>query len=438
MALASHPSVSFVIATHNRGPILVDCLKKTIAAALPVLGAGRFSISIVDNASQDGTAALVAQLAATEPCVRLIPLQKNCGPVAKNAALASDNADIIVLMDDDAYPLPGVLARMVQHFQEDSQLGAAVFDVTLPDGGKEASAYPDVFIGAGTALRGSALRETARATRAARPGVSGAGFLPADFFMQAEEYDLSFRLLAGGWRVQRFWDMPLLHLKTPGARIGARTTRLDVRNNLWLLARYVPSPLSEQLAADWLARYWQMAVGRDGATEGRGDKGTRGQGERERSHKGAFLRGAAEGLAHWRAQRAGGDLLLNADTLERVFKFDAIRRKLARARDAYGIRRVVFGDWGKNIFPFWRAAGELGIEVVAVLDGRLAAPGVEYRGIPVIRESEFAGDADAIIITAMSRVHAERRAAELRRVVAAPVVDLFSPGMREATTEARR
>jgi GT2 family glycosyltransferase len=409
MPLPARPTVSFVIATHNRGAVLLDCLRKTIDVALPALGAGRFSIAVVDNASTDDTAAGMARLAAREPALRFIQLEKNCGPVAKNAALEGSAADLIVLMDDDAYPLPGALARMVQHFQEDPHLGAAVFDVTLPSGAREASAYPDVFIGAGTALRGRALREVAAVAKD-RPG---RGFLPADFFMQAEEYDLSFRFLARGWRVQRFWDMPLMHLKTPGARIGTRTTRLDVRNNLWLLARYVPQPLARQLAADWLARYWSMAAGRDAQAGGA-------------SHKAAFLRGAAEGFSCWNRQHAAGRSLLNGDTLEQIFKFNAIARKLARACREHSIRRIAFGDWGKNILPFARAAADLGIEVTGILDSRLASAGLEYRGIPVISEGAFDGNADAVVITALSRVHAERRAAELRRTLSLPVLDLFS------------
>lgn len=421
MPLSARPTVSFVIATYNRGAVLLDCLRKTIDAAAPALGAGRFSITVVDNASTDNTAAGIAQLAAREPAIRFIQLEKNCGPVAKNAALEGNAADLIILMDDDAYPLPGSLARMVQHFQDDPQLGAAVFDVTLPNGVREASAYPDVFIGAGTALRGSALRQVA----AAGKHLPGRGFLPADFFMQAEEYDLSFRFLAKGWRVQRFWDMPLMHLKAPGARIGTRTTRLDVRNNLWLLARYVPQPLAQQFAADWLARYWRMAAGRDSQAGGS-------------FHKAAFLRGSAEGFSHWNQQHAGGRSLLNGDTLEQIFKFNAIARKLARAREQHSFRRIAFGDWGKNILPFVRAAADLGIEATAILDSRLSAPGLEYRGIPVICDTALEGNVDAVVITAISRIHAERRAAELRRTFNIPILDLFSlaPNLKRARTNA--
>lgn len=407
------PFVSFVLATFNRGTVAVDCLKQTMAAARTALGADHFNIIIVDNASTDNTADLVAALAAAEPHIKLVRLAKNCGPVAKNVALHENPADLLVLLDDDAYPLPGALGQMVRHFQDDPGLGAAVFDVTLPDGRKEASAYPDVFIGAGTALRGTALRNLIGGHR------PGRGLLPADFFMQVEEYDLSFRMLAAGWTVQRFWDMPLMHLKTPGARIGRRTTQLDVRNNLWLLARYIPDPLCCELAADWLARYWRMAAGRD-RTGGS-------------QHRAAFLRGTAAGLRHWSQQRSGGSTLLDDETLETIFKFRSIHRRLARAKDQLGLTRIAFGDWGKNILAYYRAARDLNLDITAVIDGNLAAHAgespVEYRGVPVLDEAAFRNlpsPADAIVVTAMSRVHAERRAAELRRTMGSAVLDLFS------------
>ena len=415
----SRPFVSFVLATYNRGTTLIDCLHHTLAAALSALGPGHFNILVVDNASTDNTAELVSTLAQEQRHIKLIRLPKNCGPVAKNIALHKNPADLLVLLDDDAYPLPGSLAQMVRHFQDDPHLGAAVFDVTLPDGRKEASAYPDVFIGAGTALRATALRALAD-THAGR---AGAGLLPADFFMQAEEYDLSFRLLQAGFSIQRFWDMPLLHLKAPGARIGTRTTRLDIRNNLWLIARYIPEPLCSQLAADWLARYWRMALSRD-------DPGTS-------SHKAAFLRGAAEGLLHWPAQRAASTTLLDPATLEHIFKFQKIHARLARAKDQFGLQRIAFGDWGKNLLPYYQAAISLELQIIAVVDDLVAKnsdlfPKIrpEYRGIPIIHESnlkDLQQTPDAIIVTAMSPVHATRRAAALRRTLKVPVIDLFSP-----------
>ncbi|HEY4330065.1 MAG TPA: glycosyltransferase [Phycisphaerae bacterium] len=420
------PFVSFVVATFNRGPVVIDCLRRTAETARGALGGGRFSILVVDNGSMDATQKDITNLSATYPEIKLFPLGKNCGPVAKNIALEGNDADIIVLMDDDAYPMPGSLAQMIRHFQDDPSLGAAVFDVTLPDGRKESSAYPDVFIGAGTALRGTALRQLAASRASKRPGK---GFLPADFFMQAEEYDLSFRLVDAGWSVQRFWDMPLMHFKTPGARIATRTTRLDVRNNLWTLARYLPEPHCHQLAADWLARYWRMAARRD-QEKAAHEPGHGG------SHKGAYMRGAGEGLSDWSRQRNAGELILGEAAIERIFKFQSIEKRLAQAVERWGFKRIAWGDWGKNMLAFYKAASAMDLEMVGIVDGNLCGTSgetVEYRGIPVMPEGSLGkGRAEAIVVTAISPVHAQRRVAELRRVSRIPVLDLF--GVQTAET----
>jgi len=391
------PLISYCIATYNRGRVLVDCLRKTYAQTIAIDPNAEFLV--VDNASNDDTR---AQLKDHAPFARVIPLERNEGPVAKNHALRQARGQYVVILDDDAYPNPGALPQMVRHFQSDPHLAAAVFDVTLPDGTKEASAFPDVFIGAGTAFRKSVLDLV--------------GLLPQDYFMQAEEYDLSFRILAAGYTIQRFWDMPLTHLKTPNARIGQRTTRLDVRNNLYLLARYIPDPLCHQLAADWLARYFAMAKQRD-ATQPASAHGT---------HKAAYMTGAAEGLAKWSLKRDKEKFLLDDDTVERIFKFDKITQRLDQARAAVGFSRVLLADYSKSLSSFTTAAGRLGIEVAAVADDNLGGEDQDYRGTPIRRFADCS-DYDAIVVANLSPVAAPRRTAALQRLTHKPVINLFDP-----------
>jgi hypothetical protein len=407
------PIVSFCIATHNRGAVVVDCLRRTLGCGLPE---SQFEILIVDNGSGDGTPEMIEEAFGGNARVQLIRLNSNCGPVAKNIAMRKARGEFVVLLDDDAFPGVGAVPQMVRHFREDKHLAAAVFDVTLPDGSKDAAAYPDVFIGAGTGLRRSALL-----------GLPGHGLLPAHFFMQAEEYDLSFRLLEAGWSVQRFWDLPLTHLKTPNARIGQRTTGLDIRNNLYLLARYVPQPLAKQLAADWMTRYWMMAENRDA------DCGYAAHPEFG-THCDSFIRGAEEGLKRWDSQRAGGKRLLSEGTIERIFKFQKIRDRMEHVKRRTGCERVVFAEFGKNMLAYWLAAKDLGLEIVGILDDRLAGADGQtgsrrhYRGIPLVKVGEGAEEAcDAIVMSNLSPVQAPGRAAALRRVIrGTPVVDLFS------------
>ena len=445
------PLVSFVLATYNRGPVLVDCLRQVQSCGLAPCD---FEIIVVDNASTDSTPELLTR---ELPEVQLIRLSRNEGPVAKNYAIARACGQFVVFLDDDAFPLPGAMPRMLEHFTAKPLLGAAAFNVMLPDGTQECSAYPDVCIGAGTGFRKEVLDRV--------------GPLPAEFFMQAEEYDLSFRILRAGYQVRRFEDLPLRHLKTPQARIGQRTTRLDVRNNLYLLARYIPAPLCYQLAADWLSRYWMMAVDRDrlgGGTPGGG-------------HRKAFMQGAAEGLAKWSARRQGcvpGDDtsfsggasaphaqrgpcptghgtrvgppgtrvrppgLLESGVIEQIFKFQEIESKLAAARQRLGFSRILLADFGKNMLAYYLAAKKSGLIISAVVDDRLAVPPPplpqandqprlyqrDYRSLPILpwsqaRQLPF----DAVIISNLSPVHARWQRVELQGICAVPVIDLFAP-----------
>src|SRR5439155_18566465 len=86
--------------------------------------------------------------------------------------------------------------------------------------------------------------------------------LPDDFFMQAEEYDLSLRLIDAGWMIRAVDDLHVTHLKTSAARISRRTTRLDVRNNLTLIARRFPARWAWPFAMDWMRRYYRIARSR--------------------------------------------------------------------------------------------------------------------------------------------------------------------------------
>lgn len=375
--------VSFVISTHNRRDVLLRTLAEIRRCGL---SHDAFEILVVDNASRDGTVTTVARQFSE---VRLFPQSRNRGACAKNIAIRQARGRHVMFLDDDSYPTPGSIARMIRHFESDPHLGAAVFTITLPDGSRECSAYPDVFIGCGTGFR--------------RRALIGAGGLPEDFFMQAEEYDLSLRLLQGGWTVRRFDDLHVTHLKTPGARSSWRTMRLDVRNNLVVAMRYLPDDRARMFAFDWMRRYWRIA-------------GTRGQ-------RSAYLLGLIQGLN--RAMQPANRHPISDGAFERFARIDEIRSRLGAAADELKLQSVLFVDYGKNILPYWLAARRCKLEVVAIADNRLAGSG-RYRGIPIVNDAVARRlDFDAIVISNSSPVHVEARAALWRRIDRRPVLDLL-------------
>lgn len=388
-ALVTLPNVnlliSFIISTHNRRAVLLDTLARVRACGLT---ASAYEIFVVDNASTDGSADAVAH---AFPAVRLIRLRRNCGSCAKNAALRDARGRFVVFLDDDSWPLPGSIHRMIRKFEMFPRLGAAVFTVNLPDGSRECSAYPDVFIGCGTGFR--------------RRALSRVGGLPDDFFMQAEEYDLSLRLLQAGWDIQTFDDLHVMHMKTATARQSERTTRLDVRNNIIVAHRYLPGPWRRKVLRDWLRRYWLIA--------------------RTKKHRVAFFRGLVSGTL-----RSFCELHtpVDPDVFERFTRMHQIATRLRGARKEHGFSTVLLVDLGKNVLPYWLAARECGIQIVAIADNRLAGGGRKYRGIPIVNDSVARRlDFDAAIVANTSTVHAELRRNQWRNLDCRPVIDLFEP-----------
>jgi GT2 family glycosyltransferase len=380
---AANLVVSFVISTYNRRDVLLATLARMRQCGL---SRDAFEIMVVDNASRDGTASAVA---ADFPEVRLFALPENRGSCAKNVALERAGGRYVVFLDDDSYPMSGSIARMIHHFDSDPTLGAAAFTVTLPDGSRECSAYPDVFIGCGTGFRRSALLQV--------------GALPEDFFMQAEEYDLSFRLLDAGWDVRTFDDLHVTHLKTPNARRSWRTMRLDVRNNFVVATRYIPDRWATQFTLEWMRRYYRIA--------------------RTKRQRTAFFAGLIQGVH--RSMRTDHRRPVSDEVFDRFARIDEIEQRMRAEVDKLGLWSVLFVDLGKNLLPYWIAAQKCGLKVVGIADKRLCGTG-KYRGVPVVNDAVARRlDFDAVIVSNLSPVHAEARAQEWRRLDDRPVIDLF-------------
>ena len=389
MSLAGRerPRVSFVLATFNRHEVVERTLQLVSDPAVMGLKRGEYELIVVDNASGDGTADTAA--AAADHILRL---RKNLGSCAKALGVERVTAPLVVFLDDDSYPRPGTIPRMLERFAADPQLVAAGFAVHLPDGREEGGALPGIPVGCGVGYRTAALRRV--------------GGLDRTFFMQAEEYDLSFRLASAGGRVEVFDDLQVDHLKTTHARKNARITFFDIRNNLRVVSRYLPDPHYLIYRQDWRQRYRWLAE-HDG--QGRAYR---------RGLRAGLIKGARERWTYrkWR---------LNADTLERFFAWDSIASRLIELGRA-GTRRVLFADLGKNVYPFHAGARAAGIEVTAIADDRFAAPGRCYRGTPILPVKEALSlPAEAVVVSNTSWVHAVPTRTRLRALTDLPVHDWF-------------
>jgi len=134
--VADNRRVVAVVVTWNRCEALRRCL-----AAIDEQSRPPDSVLVVDNASTDGTAAMVRALETRVP-VTLLEMDHNTGGAGGfHAGLreaVDDGADLVWLMDDDGYPPPDLLARLLPHAERLGFLGPAV----VVDGDPERLCFP--------------------------------------------------------------------------------------------------------------------------------------------------------------------------------------------------------------------------------------------------------------------------------------------------------
>jgi dolichol-phosphate mannosyltransferase len=86
-----------------------------------------FELVIVDDASRDGTGAVLAELAAADQRVKVITLSRNFGhQAALTAALEHSKGDVVVMLDGDLQDPPEVIPEMLDRWREGNDVVYAV------------------------------------------------------------------------------------------------------------------------------------------------------------------------------------------------------------------------------------------------------------------------------------------------------------------------
>lgn len=105
-------SVSVIMPTRNRAPILARCLESL--GGIPAESAPA-EIIVIDDGSTDQTLQTVKQFALTStvPVILLRQERAMGANAARNLGLQSARGEIVVFMDDDVIVLPGWLGKLV-------------------------------------------------------------------------------------------------------------------------------------------------------------------------------------------------------------------------------------------------------------------------------------------------------------------------------------
>ena len=83
-----------------------------------------WNVIVVDNASDASTQKQLSEAKRRYPEVNFIFNSQNVGFAAgNNIGIKLATGDIYILLNSDAFPTPGMLGRLVEHFSHDTQLG---------------------------------------------------------------------------------------------------------------------------------------------------------------------------------------------------------------------------------------------------------------------------------------------------------------------------
>ena len=248
--------LGIVIVNYDTRDLLRTCLRSVYASQ----GDFTFDVCVVDNASSDGSAEMVA---AEFPQVRLIVNAENVGyPSANNQGLEtfgfkdsqgpspeSQTVRFALLLNPDTELPPDALARMLSFMVERPDVGIAGPKLVLRDGSLDLACRrslptPEVCLYRMLGLS----RLFPRSERFARynltyldpdqvaevGSVAGAfmlvraqaiadvGLMDGQFFMYGEDLDWACRMKAAGWKVYYNPAVTVLHVKRAASRHSSR------------------------------------------------------------------------------------------------------------------------------------------------------------------------------------------------------------------------
>ena len=239
--------VTVVVVTFRAAGFLGD----TLAGLAAQTTAHR--LLIIDNASTDGTAEVIQQLAPEAEVLRLAENAGFAGGVA--AALPLVRTRYVALLNDDAVPRPDWLARLLSAAHRDPAVAAWTSLMVLRDrpeivnnlGAALNKHWYGIDVAAGASVAtvpsrelqvfgfcgGAALLRTA--------AIRAVGGFPAEFFLYYEDLDTSWRLRRAGWTIA---SVPSAVVEHRHAATSDKRSELfhfhNERNRLLTLIRCAP------------------------------------------------------------------------------------------------------------------------------------------------------------------------------------------------------
>ena len=257
--------LAIVILNYNTRDLLRDCLRSVFASDTAL----RFHVCVVDNASTDGSAEMVA---AEFPAVHLIANRVNGGfSTGNNAGLRwvgfGDDAQpeatrprYALLLNPDTLVPPTSLDVMVRFMDERPQIGVAGPRLRRLDGSLDRAcrrSFPTPQVSFYRMVGLSKLFPNSRRFNAynmafyaedavhpvdsvvgafmllRREAIAQVGLLDEGFFMYGEDLDWAKRIKDSGWEVWYNGQVEITHVKEAASRQSSKS-RIDFYEAMWI------------------------------------------------------------------------------------------------------------------------------------------------------------------------------------------------------------
>lgn len=251
------PALSSVVVSYNVARLLERCLAAVLADDVP----GGHEVIVVDNASTDGSAALVRE---RFPRVRLVPNETNVGFArATNQGLALARGRALLLLNPDAEPQPGALAALLAFLDGHADAAAVGPALRNPDGTRQRACFrfptlPMFFLDLfplhprlmesrlngryPAELRGRPFRidhPLGACVLLRRAALEAVGPLDEGYFIYCEEVDWCWRARRAGWHVYHVPQAVVVHYGGQSTRQAPEAMFVALyRSRLRLLERH--------------------------------------------------------------------------------------------------------------------------------------------------------------------------------------------------------
>jgi hypothetical protein len=220
----------------------------------------------------------------------------------------------------------------------------------------------------------------------------------------AADYDLTFRLLTAGGRIEHRSDA-VFQSPPEIAQEHAPDAR-EIESLLAVAKRYLPEHLSQIYWQDWARKYKAIAA----------------QAGKKREGSLAMLLSRLRTVT----QAMTDSDPVSPDVLETVFTYRRHAAAIGNWARHASVWRVILGDYSDNLWATYNACRSSGLQMRCVADNNHCFDGVSYRDLPIVHAKRAfeGGGIDGVILTATDAQKIESSYKSLRSHFQGPILKL--------------